>query len=120
MLIEALIKCWATGKDNRKGKGLEMWDVSGERWAWEWQRDEKDEQPTTLDLVSCSSSCKRESREQQRTMDGGRRTKDVVLLQLSQLEFSNRSGLATQQKPAHTPSRMHWQKSGGSSGTKLV
>lgn len=24
---------WATGKDNRKGKGVEMWDASGERWA---------------------------------------------------------------------------------------
>lgn len=73
---------WATGKDNRKGKrggnvGCERWALGGVRW--EWQRDEKDEQPTTLDLVSCSSSCKRESREQRRTMDGGRRTRDVVL-----------------------------------------
>jgi len=87
------------GKDNRKGKGLEL---------WEWQRAEKDEQPTTLDLVSCSSSWKRESRESPRTEDGdeGRRTP----LQLSQLEFSNRSGLATQQKPAHTLGEMHCQK----------
>jgi len=29
---------------------------------------------------------------------------------LSQLEFSNRSGLATQQKPAHTLGEMHCQK----------
>jgi len=113
---------WATGKDNRKGKrggnvGCERWALGGVRW--EWQRDEKDEQPTTLDLVSCSSSCKRESREQRRTMDGGRRTEGRgPLLQLSQLEFSNRSGLATQQKPAHTPSKMHWQKIQGSFGAK--